>query len=575
MKFHLLATTSLALLSGADAFAAKKINPIGYVVDATIQQLRRDTSIEIYEGVGLPTDTENLPVGKRLSNFLQGSIVTNVDVVSQLAKPTSTTSLIGKVITEDPIKDLGIKTAPRSEFFRRVYAQATNNVIKENPNDPDPAEGYMYFGNKDFKKILPMLCQTNPFFASALTLSEDKEYLELIAHSEEPELKEEPLYLSLMREMVDSSHRINARFSKEDMSLVEITKFDETGNAVVVPESEWDYYSSGILFNLIYYASAVHANIHVLHYLMCAGIIMSTRETNKSMEKWADIFDDNISIKHAEVAALLFESKFGGKPVGDSDAKLVTGRNGFGATPKTMPKLEKVLKLWGSLKNEGDFTKKFLLKNLYTVAKDDGEAKAIMTKAGILTEFRKHLENVEPYATQLTEAMSKDDKEALDLTEDKLKDFMEACGDDVSSIDTVSSWSQLMCCTGLVHGSTLSYTRLIVVPEIVRWRNINAEKWDEHDASLMSAGFGTIAGMTVDRHVFTSSITHGYEWKTDAISKPVFAVLDDFNKKAEKLKTDYTAEISKRDDFREYGWILTDHCNDGYDGKQHTITTYI
>jgi hypothetical protein len=45
--------------------------------------------------------------------------------------------------------------------------------------------------------------------------------------------------------------------------------------------------------------------------------------------------------------------------------------------------------------------------------------------------------------------------------------------------------------------------------------------------------------------------------------------------KAEELKTEYQKGLEKRDDFREFGWILTDHCTDGYDGKQHTISTYI
>jgi hypothetical protein len=574
MKFNLFAALTLALSSSANAFSINNFNPLN-IISKGVQNFRKATAIEIFEGVGLPTDTKNLPIGKRLTNFVQGSIVTNVDLLKQLFLPSSATALINTVIDEDPTKDLSKHPEARSAFFRKIYEQSIKNIIKENPNDPDPAQGYMYFGNRDFKKILPMLCQTNPFFASALTLSEDKEYLELIAYTSEHESKEEPLYLSLMREMTDASHHINARFSKKDMSLVEITKFDKSGEAVVVPESEWDYYSSGILYNLLYYSSAVHANIHVLHYLMCAGIIMSTRKTTKSMAKWADIFDDNIAIKHAEVAALLFESKFLGKPLLDSDSKLVTGKDGFGATPAAMPKIKELLCLWGSLKNEDDFTKKFLLKNLYSAANDDKEAETIMAEAGILTELKKHLANVEPFATQLTDAMIEDDKKAFDLAEDKLKAFMVACGEGVSSIDTVSSWSQLMCCTGLVHGSTLSYTRLVIAPEVVRWRDISSEEWDKHDTKLMSTGFGTIAGMTTDRHVFTSSIKHGYEWKTDAISKPVKAVLDKFDAKAEILKTDYTAKIQKRDDFREYGWILTDHCNDGYDGKQHTITTYI
>jgi hypothetical protein len=38
--------------------------------------------------------------------------------------------------------------------------------------------------------------------------------------------------------------------------------------------------------------------------------------------------------------------------------------------------------------------------------------------------------------------------------------------------------------------------------------------------------------------------------------------------KAEELKTEYQKGLEKRDDFREFGWILTDHCTAaGYDGK--------
>ena len=85
----------------------------------------------------------------------------------------------------------------------------------------------------------------------------------------------------------------------------------------------------------------------------------------------------------------------------------------------------------------------------------------------------------------------------------------------------------------------------------------------------------TCQGMTEDRHVFTSEIKNGFEWDTKKIERPVMDVLKKYNTISKDLMTEYTKEIEKRDDFCEYGWILTDHCNDGYDGKQHTITTYI
>jgi hypothetical protein len=572
MKINNLSIVALSLgLSVANGF-----NLFKRPTDTVAAWIRDRTQVEVMEGVNLPRDTENMPIGTPLTNFLQFSSKTNLDVAATVLKFGDLTKHMQALPDSGEKKDLSkhIPVEPkRSAFFRELFVMATNEVIKVDRNDPDPAEGYLYFGNRDFKTILPMLCQVNPFFASALTLSENENFFELKAFTSEPERVKEPLYLSFMREMVDDTHSINAKFDKK-MNLVEITKLDiDSEEAVVVPEDQWDYYSSGIIYNLLFYSSTVHADIHVLHYLMCACIIMSTRDTSDSIEKWADIFDDNIAIKYVEVAALLFPSS-----ISSDDSKLVSGVDGFGATNKIMPKVKKLLQLWGSLKNEEDFTKKFLLDGIYSTASDEAQAESMLKEGNILCEYKKHSDNVQPYADDLCAAFKEDNPSAFDETNERIKKFMEACGrekGEVSSIDSISSWAQLMCLTGIVHGSTLSYTRMVVVPEVLRWRNIHSEEWDNYDISLMTGGFNTAQGMTVDRHTFTSEIKNGFEWKTDVIAKPVMDVLQKYDGIADELKLEYTKEIEKRDDFREYGWILTDHCQDGYDGKQHTITTYI
>ncbi len=53
-------------------------------------------------------------------------------------------------------------------------------------------------------------------------------------------------------------------------------------------------------------------------------------------------------------------------------------------------------------------------------------------------------------------------------------------------------------------------------------------------------------------------------------------MLQEFDAKAAKLKKDYYEQLMKDEDlFSEHGWILSDFCPDGIDGKQLTITTYI
>ena len=136
-----------------------------------------------------------------------------------------------------------------------------------------PCEGYLYFGNQDYTKILPMLCQCNPFFASALTVSGDNdEYFELNILGDQK-------YAQVMKTMIETvkTNHFSVRFNK-DMTLNQIVNY-ETGQAVVVPESEWNDYASGVCYSMYYYAQSIHALTHVFHYFATLGMSFSTATT--------------------------------------------------------------------------------------------------------------------------------------------------------------------------------------------------------------------------------------------------------------------------------------------------------
>jgi hypothetical protein len=63
-----------------------------------------------------------------------------------------------------------------------------------------------------------------------------------------------------------------------------------------------------------------------------------------------------------------------------------------------------------------------------------------------------------------------------------------------------------MTCTGMTHGSTLSYTRLLGVPEIMRWRDINSKIWQKNDVALMTGGLGKSTPVTMT--IIPSQIIH-------------------------------------------------------------------
>jgi hypothetical protein len=548
--------TTLLCLAFQDGQGLNLMKVVSEGVKAVVKDtIRSNAEPKMFDDVHLPSD---MSIKDRLKNTAQFSIRTNIDVVSYGIGFDGPKKLLREYITN---KDKpGKETVRRDEGWRRVYVATINDVIKVKTDDPDPCEGYMYFGNQDYCKSLGMLCKVNPFWASALTVTNDDKYFELNAHAPDSDTK----YSKICSHFTDPSHRINVRFNK-DMTINRITDFS-SGKEVVVPENEWNYYASGACYNVFCYVSSVHALIHVLHYLMTAAIITSTRNDD-SLAGWANPYDDNIAIKYLEVSALLFDSN-----VGDNDAKLLTGKNGFGLTKATMGPLREILCDWGSFKTADEYMKKFLLKDIYTTAKNPED---VIKSAGLLTEFQKHIDNVTPFAEELSAAFKKNNERAHKDCEKSIKSFMSDCGKGVSSIDSISSWLQLMCCTGITHGSTLSYTRMCLMPEIMRWRDINSKTFTELDVTIMEASAGTVDGMTVDRHVFTSEIKYGFKWDTKGIAKPVFDVLKKYDDMAEELKVAYIKELEENPDLREFGWILTDHCPDGYDGKQHTITTYI
>ena len=129
-----------------------------------------------------------------------------------------------------------------------------------------------------------------------------------------------------------------------------------------------------------------------------------------------------------------------------------------------------------------------------------------------------------------------------------------------------------MAVTGIVHGSTLSYSRLFADADVLRWRDIRIDTWQAPDISIHVKVLATICGMDEHRHVMSSS--------TDVVGEKydekLQVVLETYEQKSNALKEAYKNKIMENtDEFNNYGWILSDYCPDGFDGKQLTVTTYI
>eukprot|EP00536_Pseudo-nitzschia_multiseries_P005839 jgi/Psemu1/324074/estExt_fgenesh1_pg.C_1170005 len=453
---------------------------------------------------------------------------------------------------------------PKSEGLQKLQKAYIDMTLSDYTLPKDP--NYQYFDNSGKNgKVLEYLLKVDPFFATALTKTKDG--FELRAwDSEDPDCTNNP---SLFREMActlaGTGHRVNIYFD-EKMKITGYDVYDDVVGGKVDTSSsdkDVDYWAGSALYNTLFYASSVHATIHVLHYLMTSAF-QFVSEDHKSMHKWANYYANNIQIKYGQVGDRLIRpaaKPFDGDYLGRLTAA-ITGKLGFGSRAEDItPILTRMLNEWGE-----NPTASAWFDYMMNVSTED------MDKAGILTEFRKHANLAKPYAKEVAEAFREINVKESAIAEHKLADYLKNCGSFSSNIDSLEDWIELMSITGSFHGGTLGYSRLGAMSEVMQWRDIKDPNWDTPGLFISVLLLGTICGMEVGDHVMTSTYHPHQIFKYDS---KLQAVLDKYDKKTTAIKEEYEKKIQLDPDFSEYGWILSEFCTDGFDGKQLTTATYI
>jgi hypothetical protein len=430
-------------------------------------------------------------------------------------------------------------------------------------NHPD----YKYFGTDNKAKALTYLVKTDPFFASALT----KTCIGFELRSfdiKDPDAKDEnaSLFRKLVSNLDGAGHRVNFYFNS-DMEITSYRVYDDvTGSRIFQfggeKDEKLDYWASSAIYNTFFYAEAVHATIHVFHYLLTSAF-QYVSEDYEEMHQWAKFYANNIQSKYDQVADLLIRDApvpgpldFTGENLKRYNA-VITGVNGFGAEPNpTKEILLDMMNRWGQSSTASGW-----LDFMMNISRKD------MEKAGILTEFYKQVDLVAPFAKDAANAFRDINADKTTIAELRLKDYLKRCGSFTSTIDSLDSWIQLMSVTGDVHGATLGFTRLVAMPDVMRWRNIKDSKWEAPDTDMILKITATAIGLEDGRHTMTATIDAPYNQKLQD-------VLDNYDKETTRMKEEYEIQIQKDPDFNDYGWILSGFCTDDFDGKQLTSATY-
>jgi hypothetical protein len=179
----------------------------------------------------------------------------------------------------------------------------------------------------------------------------------------------------------------------------------------------------------------------------------------------------------------------------------------------------------------------------------------------LLTEYFKHTDLGAGCAVSATAALEKtrvnigdaavDELDKLDDANEKLGEFISNSGAwpaEENGIKTVRSLLDVMLITGVIHGGTLSMTRLSCKPEILRWRNITEPKWTMVDAFVSGAACGTIVGAQKNKHVCGNKKSARQDADgpfNDITGRTLQKVLDNYDRDTGKLKEVYMYVLSR------------------------------
>jgi len=509
----------------------------------------RSAYFEVFDGVSLPHDE---PRPKKIGQLFDINWYTVQRVIFGF-------SLGGGV--SDAI--VGKAKTPTSLDPAQAYV-AKYNKIDVAPALP-PVEGYKLFGGDDYVTILGLLLKTNPFFAMALTTSSAKGATFALTAHDAAWTTPPTLYAKLIGTMIGYGRRVNFVFD-DKMQIIECTYYDEMSAQTPIKVTNGDdlqKWAAAGIYNLLFFVSAIHGTIHVLHFLMTSGLDVASSKFD-ALQTWAEIYDDNIAFKYLQVYLLLI-----GPEQDPPDSRIITGDAGFGASIASRDILKELLLDWSKCDSTAAFVELMFDADVYA-------------KPQILAEFKKHVALVPGFADAAVAALKDIDAAKFDAAETHLGSYLGKCGEFGTDlkVTTVKSWLELMAITGITHGCTLSYTRLIAKPGILAWRKFLEPYWDAGDYNVMNGGLGTIVGMEPERHVMGGGMAVMAQRHFFGLGKPKFApklleVLKEWDAKANDLKEKSKTEVMADPLFKDYGFLMTDFCPDNFDGKQLTIATYI
>lgn len=311
-------------------------------------------------------------------------------------------------------------------------------------------------------------------------------------------------------------------------------------------------------FSLFFFES-VHTLLHIFHALLVGALVSATLRYTE-LGQFARQYAPNVFLKFEEVKRLLLAENAG-----------LTGLIYKSNRKQLLDVMGDLMKVWGSFETSDDFLNKFLLVGVFPTCGD----LASLREYQILTQFISHSTLINGFASSLCNIFKLKFNE-FDRAEKILGSFCDHTGINGPRVSSIDSWIQLMSVTGILHGATLSGTRLCCSLPVLKYfhegatfKTFDLRPLSNNDATVIKVFIGTIVGMLEEHRVFNNVVQ---EFLPNPLIRSVELTCGG---ESAKFKLDYYNSIKNSPEFETFGWLWTDYCPDMIDSKQFTIASYI
>jgi len=303
---------------------------------------------------------------------------------------------------------------------------------------------------------------------------------------------------------------------------------------------------------LLYFFEVCHAALHVYTYIMLGAANTATFGTE--MYDFVKQYEPNIFIKYQEVALLLFNEKNG----------LLCGQAWNPVDyDKCMKAAKDVFALYA-----GQSTAKEWFENVFCAGNE-----AIIRNELLLPQARNYVPVFKKLSNGAIEKLHKKldqhyFQSMADVNEKLLTYLSKTDGDDSAStmftLHDFENWVECQGMAGLLHGNTLSFTRLIFTKYCQFGGDWKSENFDPK-FSASSAAVGTLMGLEESHAINQAKPVEHTEF---------YDMMKSFQSLTADIQEDFWKKLSPSEK-EQFTWVLSVWGPNMLDQTQLTISTYV